>query len=554
MPTLDSLRGAAVLADPFLNRDLAFSHEERRALGLESLLPHRVMTLAEQVAHARDQIFSHPDELSRYIALHELESRNAVLYYRLLSEHIEEMAPLVYTPTVGQACREFAVVHRRPRGLWIGTEQRGRIRDVLARSATDAIQLIVITDNERILGLGDLGAGGMGIPVGKLALYTVAAGFDPRRTLPISLDVGTDNARLIEDPDYLGLRAPRLRGPEYDSLVEELVLAVKSVFPKALLQWEDFKKGNAIALLERYRDRLLSFNDDIEGTAAVALAGVLAASRARNVSIESERVVILGAGAAGMGIARLLRQELTSRGVAPDGVTNAVAVLDSKGLLIEGRDFDEPYKALFAWSRDRVASLGIDPSHADLLAVVKAFEPSVLIGTSGQRGAFGEDTVKAMAAACDRPAIFPLSNPNSACEADPADLVRWTEGRALVATGSPFPDAHHGGRTIRIAQGNNVWIFPGIGLGALAADATRVTDAMFVAAAHAVAESVTAADLASGALYPALRRLREVTPKVAYAVGLAALASGAARPMDPAELRRRVDDLRWEPEYAALAL
>jgi malate dehydrogenase (oxaloacetate-decarboxylating) len=552
MPVSNTLRGAAVLADPFLNRDLAFTHEERRALGLESLLPHRVMTLAEQVAHAREQVMSHQDDLSRYVALHELETRNAVLYYRLLADHIEEMAPLVYTPTVGQACREFGVVHRRPRGLWIGVEQRGRVREVLAASATDAIQLIVITDNERILGLGDLGAGGMGIPVGKLALYTVAAGFDPRRTLPISLDVGTDNARLLEDEGYLGHRSPRLRGPEYDSLVEELVLAVKSVFPNALLQWEDFKKGNAVTLLERYRERLLSFNDDIEGTAAVALAGVLAASRARNVPIENERVVILGAGAAGMGIARLLGQELASRGVSSENVSNAVAVLDSKGLLIEGRAFDEPYKALFAWSKKRVASLGIDPAKADLASVVKAFRPSVLIGTSGQRGAFDEATITAMAAGCDRPAIFPLSNPNSACEADPADLIRWTRGRALVASGSPFPDAHHDGRTIRIAQGNNVWIFPGVGLGAIATKATRVTDAMFIAAAHAVAESVTAADLASGALYPAVRRLREVTPKVAHAVGAAAIASGAAAPMPAAELHERIEGLRWEPEYGPL--
>jgi malate dehydrogenase (oxaloacetate-decarboxylating) len=554
MSVSSSPRGAAVLADPFLNRDLAFTFEERRALGLEALLPHRVMTLAEQVVHAREQVLSHPDDLSRYVALHELETRNAVLYYRLLADHIEEMAPLVYTPTVGQACREFAVVHRRPRGLWISTEQRGRIRDVLAASATDAIQLIVITDNERILGLGDLGAGGMGIPVGKLALYTVAAGFDPRRTLPISLDVGTDNARLLADENYLGLRAPRLRGPEYDSLVEELVLAVKSVFPHALLQWEDFKKGNAIALLERYRERLLSFNDDIEGTAAVALAGVLAASRARNIPIEKERVVILGAGAAGMGIARLLGQELASRGVSAEGVKNAVAVLDSKGLLVEGRAFDEPYKNLFAWSTARLASLGIDPAKADLLSVVKGFKPTVLIGTSGQRGAFDVDTITAMAAGCDRPAIFPLSNPNSSCEADPADLIRWTQGKALVASGSPFPDAHHGGRTIRIAQGNNVWIFPGVGLGAIAAKATRVSDAMFVAAAHAVAESVTAADLGNGALYPAVRRLREVTPKVAYAVGQAAIASGAAPAMRPEELRQRVDGLRWEPEYGPLAV
>ena len=550
-----SLRGAAVLADPFLNRDLAFTPDERRALGVESLLPARVMTLAEQVSHARAQVLGHESELARYVALRELESRNVVLYYRLLADHLSEMAPLVYTPTVGHACRELGFVHRRPRGLWITPDQRGRIEGVLrgwtaSASARAEVQLIVVTDNERILGLGDLGAGGMGIPVGKLALYTVGAGIHPARALPISLDVGTDNAALTADPDYLGVRAPRLRGPDYDSLVEELVVAVTRVFPHALLQWEDFKKGNAIALLERYRERLLSFNDDIEGTAAVSLAGVLAASRARRIPIVEERIVILGAGAAGMGIARLLCHELTSRGVDPRRVTESVAVLDSRGLLVEGRAFDEPYKATLAWSREHVAALDIDPAKADLLAVVRGFEPTILIGTSGTRGAFDEASIRAMAAGCERPAIFPLSNPNSASEADPADLIRWTEGRAFIATGSPFPDVHFAGRTRKVAQGNNVWIFPGVGLGALAVRATRVTDAMFVAAAHAVAEAATGSDLGAGALYPALDRLREVTPKVALAVARAAIASGAAPRAGDAEIEAGIAAIRWEPRYA----
>jgi malic enzyme len=554
-----SLRGAAVLADPFVNRDLAFSHDERRALGIESLLPPRVMTLDEQVAHARAQVHAHEGDLAKYVALRELEARNVVLYYRLLADHLSEMAPLVYTPTVGHACRDLGFVHRRPRGLWIGPDQRGRIAEVLrAWSASPSapssrgggeVQLIVVTDNERILGLGDLGAGGMGIPVGKLALYTVAAGIHPSRALPISLDVGTDNQSLLADPDYLGVRAPRMRGPDYDSLVEELVVAVTKVFPRALLQWEDFKKGNAITLLERYRERLLSFNDDIEGTASVSLAGVLAASRARRVPIEDERVVILGAGAAGMGIAKLLRHELTSRGLDRKHVTEAVGVLDSRGLLVEGRAFDEPYKAELAWSREHVKALGIDPERGDLLNVIRGFKPTILVGTSGTRGAFDEASIRAMAAGCDRPAIFPLSNPNSAAEADPADVIRWTEGRALVATGSPFPDVHFGGRTMRIAQGNNVWIFPGVGLGALASKATRVTDAMFVAAAHAVAEAVTGADLAAGALYPSLDRLRNTTMRVARAVTAAAIKSGAAPSATDDEIDARIDAIRWEPAY-----
>jgi len=549
-----SLRGAAVLADPFVNRDLAFTLEERRALGIESLLPSRVMTLAEQVAHARSQVLAHESDLAKYVALRELESRNVVLFYRLLADHISEMAPLVYTPTVGHACRDLGFVHRRPRGLWIGPDQRGRIESVLAAwtasgAARGEVQLIVVTDNERILGLGDLGAGGMGIPVGKLALYTVGAGIHPARALPISLDVGTDNHALLADPDYLGVRAPRLRGADYDSLVEELVVAVKKVFPRALLQWEDFKKGNAIALLERYRERLLSFNDDIEGTAAVSLAGVIAAGRARRIAIEDERIVILGAGAAGMGIAKLLCHELASRGVEKQRVIESVGVLDSRGLLIEGRSFDEPYKASLAWPRARVQALGIDPERADLLAVVRGFKPTILIGTSGTRGAFDEASIRAMAAGCERPAIFPLSNPTSASEADPVDVMRWTEGRAYVATGSPFPDVHFAGRVHRIAQGNNVWIFPGVGLGALAAKATRVTEAMFVAAAHAVAEAATGADLAAGALYPSLDRLRDVSPTVARAVARAAIESGAAPASSDAEIDARMSAIRWEPAY-----
>ncbi|MFO0682612.1 MAG: oxaloacetate-decarboxylating malate dehydrogenase [Sandaracinus sp.] len=550
-----TLRGAALLADPFFNRDLAFTPEERRALGIESLLPSRVMTLAEQVAHTRAQVLAHPDALSRYVALRELESRNAVLFYRLLADHLEEMAPLVYTPTVGDACRDLGFVHRRPRGLWIGPGQRGRIEEVLRTwaatwSTHGPLQLVVVTDNERILGLGDLGAGGMGIPVGKLALYTVAAGIHPARTLPISLDVGTDNRALLDDPSYLGLREPRLRGPAYDALVEELVVAVAKVFPEALLQWEDFKKANAIALLDRYRERLLSFNDDIEGTAAVALAGVLAATRARGLAIEDERVVIVGAGAAGLGIARLIGLELASRGVPADRVRRSIGVLDSRGLLVEGRSFDEPYKATLAWPLAHLRALGLDPATGDLAAVIRAFRPTMLIGTSGTRGAFDEASIRAMAQGCDRPAIFPLSNPNSAAEADPADLTAWTEGRAWIATGSPFPDVAHGGRTRRIAQGNNVWIFPGVGLGALAAKARRITDAMFVAAAHAVAEAVTAEDLEAGALYPSIDRLRRVTPVVARAVALAAMKSGAAPQVGDGELEARMRALRWEPAYA----
>lgn len=554
------LRGRALLASALHNRDLAFTEEERAALGLEGLLPAAVQTLEEQVVVARAQVMSHERPIDRFVALAELESRNVVLFYRLLVQHIEEMLPLVYTPTVGEACERYSEILRRPRGVWITTEHRGRVADVL-RSALENraerrdIELIVLTDNERILGLGDQGAGGMGIPVGKLALYSAAAGFHPEAVLPISLDVGTDNARLRESPRYVGLRERRLRGPAYDALVDELVDAVKTCCPRALLQFEDFKKANALDLLARHRDRLLTFNDDIEGTAAVAVAGVIASSRKSGIAMRDQRIVIVGAGAAGIGIARLLRRELVEQGLSGDALIRAIAVLDSRGLLIDGREIDEAYKAELAWPRELAREAGLDPDcEHDLHAVIEALAPTALIGTSGQPKVFDERIVRAMASRVVMPAIFPLSNPTRSSEADPADLVQWTEGRAVIATGSPFPTARWGDRAIRVAQGNNVWIFPGVGLGALAAGARRVTDGMFTAAAHALAESLLPQDLEEGALYPAIPRLREVTSEVALAVARAAIRDGAADARDERELRARIADMQWSPEYPRLAL
>lgn len=552
-----TLRGRELLAHPLHNRDLAFTPEERAALGLEGLLPTAVQTIDEQVAVARAQVLGHERAIDRFVALAELEARNVVLFYRLLATHLEEMLPLVYTPTVGEACERYSQIFRRPRGVWITTEHRGRVAEVLRGAIGDGagIRLIVMTDNERILGLGDQGAGGMGIPVGKLALYCVAAGFHPSEVLPISLDVGTDNEKLRRDARYVGLRAPRLRGPAYDALVDEVVDAVREVCPRALLQWEDFKKANALELLARHRERLLTFNDDIEGTAAVAVAGVIAASRKTGIAMRDQRIVILGAGAAGIGIARLLRRELEEQDVRGDALHRAIAVLDSRGLLVHGREMDEPYKEELAWPREVARAAGLEPDvEHDLLSVVEALAPTALIGTSGQPGIFDERIVRAMAARASMPAIFPLSNPTRSSEADPADLTRWTEGRAVIATGSPFPPATHAGRTIRIAQGNNVWIFPGVGLGALVAGARRVTDSMFTAAAHALAESVAESDLAEGALYPAIPRLREVAIEVAVAVGRAAMREGVAGELAEGELRARIAAAMWTPEYPPLEL
>ncbi len=552
-PLKITARGADVLRDPLLNRDDAFTHEERARLGITGMLMDRVRTLPEQVEHALAQLRASSSAIERYQSLAELEARNAVLYYRLLVDHLEEVAPIAYTPTVGAACEQWSAQLRRPRGLWITPRHRGSIRALLEQAGGD-VRLVVLTDGERILGLGDLGAGGMGIPVGKLALYCAGAGFHPKDVLPITLDVGTDRKELLEDPSYLGVRAPRLRGAAYDALVEELVTALFSVHPKVLLQFEDFKKENALTLLERYRSRVLSFNDDIEGTAAVALAGVMAAARKTGTPMRDQRVVILGAGAAGTGIARLLRAELKSQGLEGDALLKAVAVLDSKGLLIEGKSYRESYKNLLAWPRELARSVGLDPDgDLGLSSVVRALCPTALVGTSGQPNVFDRQVVQAMAERIDMPAIFPLSNPNSAAEADPRYVIEWTEGRAVVATGSPFPVVEHAGKTHRIAQGNNVWIFPGVGLGALAAESSRVTDELFVAAAHALADEVDEHDLREGALYPPLRELRAVTRKVASAVAKTVVRKGLGPKRSDAELEARIAQLVWEPAYPELA-
>ncbi len=421
---------------------------------------------------------------------------------------------------------------------------------MLRRCPFDEVQLIVATDNERILGLGDQGAGGMGIPIGKLALYTVAAGIDPGTCLPISLDVGTDNQELLDDPLYVGYPHKRLRGPEYDALVDEFVRAVAEVYPNALLQWEDFKKQNAINLLDRYRDEILSFNDDIQGTAAVAVAGVMAAARVTKTAPKDERIVILGAGAAGVGIARLLKDHFERHGVSGDALNRSVAVLDSKGLLVEGRELGDAYKKDFAWTRDLVQASGLDPDGPlDLAHVVNALKPTVLIGTSGQPGTFTEDIIREMAKHVEQPAVFPFSNPTSKAEATPADILKWTDGRALVATGSPFEPVEINGNVRRIGQGNNVYIFPGVGLGALAAKASKITEPMFTVAANALGNYVSEATLATGSLFPPLPELRSISRKIAERVARQAMEDGVATEIDDGELKDRLDELMWSPEY-----
>jgi malic enzyme len=544
-------RGQRLLRHPVFNKGTAFTREERAALGLEGLLPDAVSSLDQQVRRVYRNIMRKEDPLERFIGLAALQDRNEVLFYRLLTEHVEELLPIVYTPTVGRACQDYSRIFRRARGLWITPGHRGRIDEVLANAPFEDVRLVVVTDNERILGLGDQGAGGMGIPIGKLALYVAAAGIHPTRTLPVSLDVGTDNKALLEDDLYLGWRHPRLRGPEYDSLVDEFVHAVRYRFPKALLQWEDFKKANAFVLLDRYRKTITSFNDDIQGTAAVGVAGIMAGSRATGIPLRDQRAVILGAGAAGVGIARLLRSALRREGLAGEALTLAIANLDSHGLVVDDQEIGDVHKREFAWPAALAEKHGMGRGRPrDLLAAVRNIRPTVLIGTSGEPGTFTEGIVREMAAHVERPVIFPMSNPTSKSEAKPVDLVTWTGGRALIATGSPFDPVPWGGRTIGIGQGNNAFVFPGVGLGVLVSEAREVTDGMFAAAADRLAGEVLDEDLQAGMLFPPTPRIRRVSAAVAEAVVRQARADKVAGCEIPDErIPEAVRAAMWDPVY-----
>ncbi|HEV7731906.1 MAG TPA: NAD-dependent malic enzyme [Candidatus Binatia bacterium] len=544
-------RGARLLGHAMFNKSTAFTPEERRRFGLEGLLPPVVSTMEQQARRAYENIVRKPEPLERYIGLAALQDRNEHLFYRVLLEHLEELLPIVYTPVVGEACQQYSRIFRRARGVWITPEHRGRIAGVLAHVPYDDVRLIVVTDNERILGLGDQGAGGMGIPIGKLSLYTAAAGIHPATTLPISLDVGTDNRALLDDELYIGWRHPRLRGAEYDALLEEFVHAVQQRFPHALLQWEDFKKGIAFALLERYRHALPSFNDDIQGTAAVTVAALLAGTRVSGIALRDQRVVILGAGAAGVGIGRLIRRAMAAEGLAGDALLRAVVCLDSKGLVVDDGSIRDTYKRELAWSPAIATSFGL-AGGASLADVVRALRPTALIGTSGEPDTFTEDVVREMAKHVERPLVLPLSNPTSQCEAKPADVLAWTNGRALVATGSPFEPVQFAERTFVIGQGNNAFVFPGIGLGAIVAEAREVTDGMLEAAARRLAAEVTDDDLASGSLFPPIRRLRTITATVAEAVVAAARDEGVGRVLADAAIPGAVAAAMWEPVYPEL--
>jgi malic enzyme len=541
--------GPDLIGSPLLNKGTAFSDEERDAFHLRGLLPARVSTIEEQVALELEHIRRKDDELERYIGLAATQDRNETLFYRLLLEHLDEFLPIVYTPTVGRACQEFSHIFRRPRGLWITPDDVGRIDEIL-RDATPAdVRLIVVTDNERILGLGDQGAGGMAIPVGKLALYTAAGGIYPAWTLPISLDVGTDRQELLDDPLYLGYRAPRLRGAAYDEVVEAFVEAVGRVFPRAIVQWEDFKQHNALRVLARYRHRFACFNDDVQGTAAVVLGGLLAARRAEG-GLSGDRVLSMGAGAAAIGITGLLRHELEMEGLSAADAADSVLLMGSRGaILADDPEIADDQRA-FALSPQRVAALGLSPADLrDPVAVARAFKPTILLGTTGTRGVFSEALVRAVAANHPRPIILPLSNPSDRTEALPEDVLAWTDGRALVATGSPFPDVAVGAERRVIGQANNVFVFPGVGLGAMVAEARELTDDAFTVAAHELAGMVTDERLATGAIYPPINDLRVAARTIALAMVRHFRDSGYGRQLGEDEIEMAVDRAMWWPEY-----
>ncbi|HTL58847.1 MAG TPA: NAD-dependent malic enzyme [Candidatus Limnocylindrales bacterium] len=544
-------RGEQVLRDPSRNQDAAFTRAERRQLGIEGLLPPAVLTIQQQVAMELEHIFSKKDPLEQYIGLIALLDRNETLFYRLLVENLESLTPIIYTPTVGLACQQFSHIYRRPRGLFLCPDDRGEIVQKLRNFRQRDIRLIVVTDNERILGLGDQGAGGMAIPIGKLVLYSAGAGIHPSLCLPISLDVGTDNAALLEDPCYVGYRGRRLRGAEYDSFLEEFVQAVRYVFPRALLQWEDFKKANAFNLLNRYALRLPSFNDDIQGTSAVTLAGILSGLQLTDRPLRAQRFLLAGSGAAGVGIGRLLRTALSAEGLSEAEVRQRQIFIDSGGLVCESRTDLEIHKREVALRSADFPQVGLsDCPPKELEKIILAVRPSVLIGTTGQPGDFTPAVIRAMASVCERPIIFPLSNPTSKAECTPTEALVHSEGRALVATGSPFEPVLFKGTKHVIGQCNNVFVFPGVGLGVLISEASRVTDAMFLAAAQALAEFSLSHRSGETCLYPSLKDLRQVSYQIAFRVAQTARDAGLGRTLDDESFRTAIDEFCWFPEYS----
>ena len=535
MPT-----GAALLREPTLNKGTAFTEEERRALGLEGLLPPHVGSLDTQVIRVMENFHNSPTDLERYIYLMNLLDRNETLFYRVVVERMEEMMPIVYTPTVGQACQEYGHILRRARGIFVSAKDKGRVTDLLRNWPRKDVRVIVVTDGERILGLGDLGANGMGIPGGKLCLYTACAGIHPTLCLPVTIDVGTNNEDLLNDILYVGLRQRRIRGEAYDELVDEFVTAVQELYPHAFIQFEDFANHNAFRLLNKYRDRVCSFNDDIQGTGAVGLAGLYSALRITGGSLAEQRILFMGAGEAGFGIGDMVCSAMVSEGLSGEEARKRCWFVDSKGLIVKSRSDLSGHKLRYAQDHEYVS---------DFASAVNALRPTVIFGVSGQTRAFTQTVLEAMAVYNQRPIVMAMSNPTSKSECTAEQAYTWTEGRVVFASGSPFAPVTFKGRTYVPGQANNAYVFPGIGLGIIACRATSVTDEMLSVAARALADAVTEADLEQGRIYPALTRIREVSAAIATAVAEEAYRQGLAREPRPDDLLAFVKSQMYEPKY-----
>ncbi len=547
-----TLSGHALINDPMLNKDLSFTEEEREQFHLLGLIPPEIETLEEQSERCYQAFSCKKNDIEKYIYLRALQDRSEVLFYYLLNQHISEMLPIVYTPTVGAGCQQFSEIYRRPRGIFISYPYMNKMDDIFAHSRLDQIEAIVVTDGERILGLGDQGAGGMGIPIGKLSLYTACAGIHPNTTLPILLDVGTNNQQRIHDPLYVGWRHERIQGQDYDNFIDMFVNAVKKRFPHVLLQWEDFAQQHANPILAKYRDQLCTYNDDIQGTAAVATGTLLSALPLTGISLKDHRIAVFGAGSAGCGISNLILQAMIDDGLNETEARSRFYLIDRNGLLVENTQGILPFQTKFCQSQIHIADwTSSNKNHISLLDVMNNAHPTVLIGVSGQPGTFTEDIVRSMAKYVKRPVIFPLSNPTDRSEATPQDLLIWTEGRAILGTGSPFPPIKVNGGLKRIDQTNNAYIFPGMGLGIIAAKASRVTDRMFMAAAKALAACSPVLKDSNNNLLPSFENIRDVSFQIALAVGQEAISAGLAQLPPNISLEESIQNKVWQPQFLA---
>lgn len=544
--------GFELLHNPILNKGAAFPAAERRLFRIEGFLPPVVTTLEKQIARSYENYCLKSSDIEKYIYLRSLQDRNETLFYALILEHLEEMIPIVYTPTVGQACQKYSHIFRFTRGIFLSPSNIDSANEIFRSLPYKNIEMIVATDNEGILGIGDQGVGGMGIPIGKLSLYVAGAGINPANCLPVTLDVGTNNEDLLNDPLYMGIKRRRLQGDKYLLFVNKFVEAVKRNFPMAVLQWEDFSKQNAATLLDKYRESLPSFNDDIQGTGAVVLSGIRGALRIKCEKLSGQVFIIYGAGAGGIGVIRQIYSALLLEGLSEKEALERIFVIDSKGVVFECREGIEEYKMPFCKPPDFAEGWGLqNPDRITLLDTVKNAKPTVLIGVSGRPGDFTREIILAMLEHCEQPILFPLSNPTSRAEAVPSDLYQWTKGRAIVATGSPFPDVNYEGRIFKVGQGNNAFIFPGLGLGALVVRAKTITDEMFDAASKRLAELVSEFRLNLRCVYPPIEDLRRVSREIAVAVAAAAMDRGvAANPIAPELLEQQVSSRMWVPRYS----